>query len=602
VAMRMRMTLLLSLLAVSFGLTALSLVVIHTSLRRQIHQALVSDLQRSIITFQNLQMHRREMLRREAALLADLPSLKALMTVLLRPGPAEERTVRDGGLEFWRVSGAAFFALADANGRVIARYEKSLPPAVPETPRGLPQGLVTSSRPQYVLNGDRLYEVISEPLYFGSPTEGSLLGYVAIGYAIDNQVAQEVGQAAAAQVVFPADGAIVASTLDANKIKEFLQSEPSLLNGTVDGADVRLGSERFVEASRRLSSIDSPRVRLVVLKSYDEASRYLIRLDRLLLSLGLFVFLIAGALAFYISGTITQPLEALVAGARALGSGDFGYVLYSRGAQELRELSAAFDQMRMRLRRTQQELLDAERLATIGRMASSISHDLRHYLSAVYANAEFLGSWAVGPDERAELLAEVKMGVTGMTELIESLLIFSRTGQHLQPNYESLSLVAERAIVMVRAHPDAHNVAILCDPLPSLEAWLDSKKVERALYNLLLNGCQAAQKGSPPARVQMSLTETEDAFNFQVVDSGPGVSEQIRVTLFEPFVSEGKLGGVGLGLTLADRIAHEHGGSVTLVTSEPGHTVFCLSLAKSTLHSFEVAAQEQRPTMPLTPD
>jgi signal transduction histidine kinase len=596
------MTLLLSLLAVSFGLTALSLVVIHTSLQRQIHQALVSDLQRSIVTFQNLQMHRREMLRREAALLADLPSLKALMTVLLKPGPAEERTVRDGGLEFWKVSGAAFFALADPDGRVIARYEKGLPPAITAPPLDLPGGFVASSRPQYVLNGDRLYEVISAPLYFGSSTEGSLLGYVAIGYAIDNQVAREVGQAAAAQVVFPADETIVGSTLDANKIKEFMQSEPSPLNGTLDGADVRLGSERYVEASRRLSDVDSPRVRLVVLKSYDEASRYLIRLDRLLLSLGLFVFLIAGALAFYISGTITQPLEALVAGARALGSGDFGYVLYSRGAKELRELSAAFDQMRMRLRRTQQELLDAERLATIGRMASSISHDLRHYLSAVYANAEFLGSWAIGPEERAELLAEVKMGVTGMTELIESLLIFSRTGQHLQPNYESLSLVAERAISMVRAHPDAQNVAIVCDPLPSLEAWLDSKKVERALYNLLLNGCQAAQKGSPPPRLRVSLAETENCITFQVVDSGPGVSEHIRVTLFEPFVSEGKLGGVGLGLTLADRIAREHGGSVTLETSQPGHTVFCLSLAKSTLHSFEVAAQEQRSTMPLTPD
>jgi nitrogen-specific signal transduction histidine kinase len=66
--------------------------------------------------------------------------------------------------------------------------------------------------------------------------------------------------------------------------------------------------------------------------------------------------------------------------------------------------------------------------------------------------------------------------------------------------------------------------------------------------------------------------------------------------LFEPFVSEGKLGGVGLGLTLADRIAREHGGAVTLETSEPGQTVFSLSLAKSTLHSLEVSANEQRST------
>ena len=96
--MRMRMTLLLSLLAVSFGLTALSLIVIHTSLQGQIRQALDSDLQRSIATFRNLQMQRREMLRREAALLADLPSLKALMTVLLSQTRETNAPFATGGL------------------------------------------------------------------------------------------------------------------------------------------------------------------------------------------------------------------------------------------------------------------------------------------------------------------------------------------------------------------------------------------------------------------------------------------------------------------------------------------------------------------------
>ena len=593
-AMRMRTTLLLSLLAVSFGLTALSLIVIHTELKKQIRLTLASDLHRSIATFRNLQRQRREMLSREAGLLADLPSLKALMTVLLRPGPGKDSTVRDGGLEFWRVSGAAFFALAEPSGKVIARYEKGIPPEITEDPQDLRSDFITSPGPHYVVSGNRLYEVISKPLYFGSAAQGSLLGYVAIGYGIDDRVAREVGEAAAAQVVFDADDAVVASTLDSKRIKEFTQRESSLLDGPLDDADVRLGGERFMEASPLLSPAESPRVRLVVLKSYDEASRYLIRLDRLLIGLGVLVLVVAAALATYISATITQPLEALVAGARALGSGNFEYELPSRGAKELRELGAAFDQMRFRLRRTQQELLEAERLATIGRMASSISHDLRHYLSAVYANAEFLGSWSTGREERAELLAEVKMGVQGMTELIESLLIFSRTGQHLHTNYESLSLVVERAMAMVRAHPDAQGVAIGSDPLPPLDGWVDGKKVERALYNLLLNGCQAARKGSGPPHVGVSLVDTAEWITFQVVDSGPGVSEQIRVTLFEPFVSEGKLGGVGLGLTLADRIAREHGGAVTLEASEPGHTVFSLSLAKSTLHSFETSASEQR--------
>jgi signal transduction histidine kinase len=600
--MRMRMTLLLSVMSVSFGLTALTLVVIHRGLQHQIQHGLRADLQRSIAVFRDQQILRREMLSREAALLADLPSLKALMTVLTRSDPESARTVRDQGVEFWHVSGADLFALADPNEQVVARYEAGVPAVVADSLPPLPDGLFTASGPRYVLHDGRLYEVISAPLYFGSSTEGTLLGYVAIGYAIDQNVAKEVGRAADAQVMFTAGSGAVASTLNQEQTNDFIEQEPRLLRDTADGTEVRLGQERYMETSRALSHGDSSQVRLVVLKSYDQASRYLTRLDQLLLLLGLVVFVLAGALAFYISETITRPLDALVAGARALGSGDFGYVLPRGGVMELRELSSTFDQMRTRLRRTQQELLEAERLATIGRMASSISHDLRHYLSAVYANAEFLGSWSGNAEEKAELLAEVKMGVTGMTDLIESLLIFSRTGKHLQPHCESLALAGERAIAMVRTHPDAQGINVICEPLPQLEAWFDSSKVERAIYNLLLNACQSAHKASTKPQVTLSLEEGESSFRFYVVDNGPGVSEEIRVTLFEPFVSKGKSGGVGLGLTLAERIAQEHGGSVELESSEPGRTVFCLSLARQTLLSFEEAQLEQPSIVPQAPE
>ena len=183
--MRMRMTLLLSVMSVSIGLTALTLVVIHKSLQRQIQQSLSSDLERSIVAFQNLQLHRREILHREAALLADEPRLKALMTVMLRSSPDNARTVRDQGLEFWRVSGAAFFALADPKGEVVARYEEGAAADIADTPSQLPENLVTGNGTGYVLHDGRLYETVSAPIYFGSPTEGTLLGYVTIGYAID---------------------------------------------------------------------------------------------------------------------------------------------------------------------------------------------------------------------------------------------------------------------------------------------------------------------------------------------------------------------------------------------------------------------------------
>ena len=590
--MRMRTTLLLSLISVSFGLAALSLLVVHTIVEKQIRKEITSDLRRSILTFQNIQAQRRQMLSREAALLADLPVLKSLMTT------EDERTIRDGAAEFYRLSGCDFFALADSGGNPVALFQQGAPWNETEKISGLPEDIFTSTGSHHVLRDGHLYEVSSQPLYFGSPLTGTRLGYVTVGYAINGLVAGEVSQAAAAEVVFFADGAIVATTLNAgkqqkNRGQQQILQEQLRLEQSLSHADVWLDREHYVQASATLSQSGDPLVQLVVLKSYDQASRYLKQLNRLLFALVAVVLLVSGALAVSISRTITYPLERLVAGARALGAGNFDYPLQSSGAKEIQELSTAFDRMRIRLRKSQQELLASERLATIGRMASSISHDLRHYLSAVYANAEFLGYDARRPEERAELLAEVRLGVQGMTDLIDSLLLFSRTGQALQPSYESLPFLIERALTMVRAHPDAKDVSFTFGAMPLIEAWMDTLKIERAIYNLLLNGCQAAKQSAAVRTVHIVLSEDEEWITVHVRDSGPGVPESIRVTLFQPFVSEGKQGGTGLGLTLANKIAQEHGGGVVLEESQPGRTVFSLSLAKTVLSALAHEEQHQ---------
>jgi signal transduction histidine kinase len=332
-----------------------------------------------------------------------------------------------------------------------------------------------------------------------------------------------------------------------------------------------------------LSGPSDPGVQLVVLKSYDEASKYLSHLNRVMLALGGALLVLSGVLAVSLATTITRPLDRLVAGARALGAGNFDYQLQRTGAKEIQELGEAFDRMRGRLRGAREELLAAERLATIGQMASSISHDLRHYLSAVYANAEFLGYDSMAPEERLELFGEIRQGIRGMTDLIESLLLFSRTGESMHPSHESLAFLADRTLVTVRAHPDAHGVRLTVDPMAQTEVWMDALKIERALFNLLLNSCQAARQGIGPPEIRISLTETSEWWSFRIVDNGPGVPESVRVTLFQPFVSVGKPSGMGLGLTLAHKIAQEHGGGVTLEESRAGYTVFQLSLSKSTL-------------------
>src|SRR5581483_7478434 len=130
---------------------------------------------------------------------------------------------------------------------------------------------------------------------------------------------------------------------------------------------------------------------------------FLDKLNHLLLGLGLAALIAGSLLVFFISHTFTRPLGSLVAGVRALEKGDFTYALDPHGGDEVAEVTGAFNRMRQSLLKTQQALLEAERLATIGRMASSISHDLRHALAAIVANAEFLCESHLTSPQREDL-------------------------------------------------------------------------------------------------------------------------------------------------------------------------------------------------------
>jgi nitrogen-specific signal transduction histidine kinase len=115
---------------------------------------------------------------------------------------------------------------------------------------------------------------------------------------------------------------------------------------------------------------------------------------------------------------------------------------------------------------------------------------------------------------------------------------------------------------------------------------VDSKKLSRAVYNLLLNASQSAKTGAGVPRVVVKLVEDNDRIEISIRDSGPGVADSIRETLFQPFVSAGKENGVGLGLTLAQHVAQEHGGEVRLEKSVPGETIFSILLYKQALEDF----------------
>ncbi len=584
---RTRVLLISAMAAIIAVATFVSLLTIRHRLASVLTANLSADLVRSITTFGNLQAQRMTALDRENALLADLPDLKALMTT------SDDRTIDDGGARFWKISGDDLFALANRDGRIITAYSSQ--PVAPATLRAdLASVLNTPSR-SYVISGNSLFATSVRPLYFGSEANGTILGYVISGFAIDRAAIARLSNATGVDAAFLSGNRVLAGSI-VPRLESDLTAHPIPAATEAERAvTVTLGNDPYLAVGRDLSSQATAPLELVELKSLVEREAAVREIDKLVLIAGLLALVIGTVLMTVLSRAVTRPLEQLATGVRAFAAGDSAHILPYRGTKEVRELSTVFAGMRQEIQTTNQALLESERLATIGRMASSVSHDLRHYLAAVYANSEFLASGRLSDEERADILSEIRTAVDGTTELLESLLIFSRSGPGIRRSPQLVGALVDRAVSMVRAHPDATNVELTLRNQNPAEttAVVDGKQIERAIYNLVLNACQTVHPNGGSARVQVTLDVRPAEIILSVQDNGDGVPESIRNTLFEPFVSEGKQKGSGLGLTLAQCIAAEHGGDVILVSSRPGETIFRMSIARGLAETPMPAAEDR---------
>jgi signal transduction histidine kinase len=544
---------------------------VHRSIRLQLQKEIAEELRSSVTVFRDYQRQREISLTRSAELLANLPILKAQMTT------RDAATIQDASAETWRLASSDIFLLANPAGKILAIHT-----VVPGITRSAAQELLKSSlltdQPSFWWHGGgHLYQVFLQPVYFGPAKDGNLLGLLCVGHEISESLAMELSRIASSQVAFFYGDTLIVSTLQPEQKSELARLSPnqSDLSGSIR-KEIRLGEEEFLATTVELAPRIPPFVRLSVLKSYDKAAFFLDRLNRVLLGLGLLAVLAGSGMVFLISDTFTKPLANLVSGVRALETGDFTYPLANRFDDEVAEVTAAFERMRINLQRSQQELLGAERLATIGRVASSISHDLRHPLTAVVANAEFLCEHDLDTRQREELYREIRAAVDQMTDLVDSLLEFAQVRESLRRVFGSIEATLERAVHTARARPEFRclNISVLREG--RCETWFDQKKVERVLANLLVNACEAVSPES--GRIDVNLREGKDGVEIRIMDNGPGVAEAIRGRLFQPFTSYGKQNGIGLGLTISQKIIHDHGGEVCLESTEVGRTVFKLTL------------------------
>ncbi len=403
--LRLRTRFLLSMLLITTGLTTTSLLLVQRSIRSNVRQSIAVNLRNSVAAFQDFRHERETMLTSDVALLAELPITRAIMTSA-DPRHHSGRSRHRSG----RSLRADLFVMVNRSGKVVAMHTKT-PGFTKESAEKYFQQSLDEDRGEsshWWLGDHLIYQTFIQPIYRGSRTDGTLLGFLVIGYEINDRLAESVSKVAGSQVAFSSGNEIVATTLTPAQAKA--QSIQGLIAGSAhdDPRDIEIGKERFLATSLVLSGSQQTPVRLSVLGSYDQATKFVDQLNRYLLLLGLAAILVGSGLVFFLSHTFTRPLGSLVAGVRALEGGDFHHPLDPRGGDEVAELTRAFDRMRASLLKTQHDLLESEQLATIGRMASSISHDLRHSLAAIVANSEFLCDSHLTPVQREELYQEVR--------------------------------------------------------------------------------------------------------------------------------------------------------------------------------------------------
>jgi signal transduction histidine kinase/ActR/RegA family two-component response regulator len=609
---RLRTKFLLSLLTISAGLTTATLLIVSYSVQKRVRESIREQLRDSVNTYQSFEKQREETLARSAELLANLPNVRALMTT------GDVPTIQDASADVWRLSGSDLLALANRTGVV-----EGLRTATPGLDREMTQDLLHRSLTRresrsWWFGGGHLYEVWIQPIYFGTPSQNTTIGLLAVGHEVDERAARDFSNIASSEVAFHFGGTIVASTLDAAQQAEL----PSQIReGTPDFSSaaqtIQLGNERYLAATVSLSADGAPPVSLTVLKSLDKATSFLSDLNHVLIGLGLLSVLAGSGLVFFISHTFTRPLASLAAGAHALALGDFIYPLDSSGGDEVTEVTDAFLRMRASLLSTQEEhrqleerLRQAHKMEAVGRLAGGVAHDFNNLLTIIRGNTDLLIDREGSDNFHRRCVDQIQKAAGRAVSMTRQLLAFSRM-QVLQPRVIELnSIVAEMGKMLPRLIGEHIEFSFSPDPqLLSIKA--DPSQIEQIILNLAVNARDAMPGGGKLLVRTLNVAIDEEGAAkrppmtaghyvlLSVKDTGHGMDEATQAHIFEPFFTTKEIGkGTGLGLATVYGVVRQSGGFIWVVSSPGQGSTFEIYLPQVSRPVLEVEMDPKHETVP----
>jgi two-component system NtrC family sensor kinase len=423
---------------------------------------------------------------------------------------------------------------------------------------------------------ERLFDVISIPVLVGNQLKGVLTFGVEIGPA----VAQELRQLTHTEIAFLIDNRVVASTLPERTRRRL----PNLPIGR--GLETKIDGEHFLYTAGRFPSFSGGRsLSYQLLFSYEKAVQALAGTQSVISAARLAALLGAGALVYLLLQRLTQPLRKLRASAEAIRRGDFSQRVECASQDECAELAEAFNKMTesleqtiARLKMTQAQLVQSEKLAGIGEFVAGVTHELNNPLTSVIGFAELMQNTELDANQKRQVEFIVK-SARKCQKIVQSLLSFAR--QH-KPERKLVSVhdLVEAALEILAYQMRTSNIKVVTRFDPSAPKVLaDAHQLQQVFLNIINNGRQAIEETRRPGEIEIVSSVTGERVRIEIKDNGPGIAEENLKRVFDPFFTTKQVGkGTGLGLSLCYGIVQEHSGTINVGSKLGEGATFAIEL------------------------
>lgn len=548
----------------------LLLIVAGHFVQEQAEAALVrnldAELENSFKAYESLWSARTEMLRSVSLVLSTMSDVRAAFRT------NDRATIQDTADEMWKrisLSDALFFVtdgkgdiIAGAGGRNFARNLGVVRDALPRFP---------AQSTGFAIQDGRLFEFVVTPVYVQTDGAMELLKVLVTGFPVEDGVAKELkARTGGSDFVFLEGSKPVATTLSTeNTTRIAMQYKRGKGLTHLD-----LGDREYAVLGTPLRNLAGTQGGdLLIVHNFDAIRR---DIDSLRVKLGLtwLVATLAGlGITVLLARRALKPIQELDQAAARITEQKYEARVTEGDDDELGRLARTFNAMCRSIQDAREELIQHEQIATIGRLSSSIVHDLRNPLASIYGGAEMMIDGELNPVQMRRIAGNIYRSSRVIKDMLQQLVDVSR-GRTQSPEACRLSELVEAAVDTQISNADNQGVEIRVRIDGGLEVSVEAGRMERVFANLIGNAIEAMHDGGI---IEISAQAQAEGVLVRVDDNGPGIPLVVRQRLFQPFVTSGK-NGLGLGLALSRQTVLDHGGEIWVEEVEGGGAHFRLRL------------------------